>query len=61
MLHACVQRFDVMKNFEKICKILGTKQAPRLLKRSKDGFYRFYGPARFAEKPWLKVPFADLL
>ena len=27
MLHACVQRFDVTKNFEKICKILGTKQA----------------------------------
>ena len=27
MLHACVQRFDVTKNFEKFCKILGTKQA----------------------------------
>ena len=27
MLHACVQGFDVTRNFEKICKILGTKQA----------------------------------
>ena len=27
MLHACVQRFDVTKNLEKFCKILGTKQA----------------------------------
>ena len=25
MLHACVQRFDVMGNLEKFCKILGTK------------------------------------
>ena len=42
MLHACVQRFDMMENLEKFYKILGTKQAlayitiPRvLLKRSK--------------------------
>ena len=27
MLHAYVQRFDVTENLEKICKILGTKQA----------------------------------
>ena len=27
MLHACVQRFDVMGNLKKFCKILGTKQA----------------------------------
>jgi hypothetical protein len=27
MLHACVQRFDVTRNLEKIYKILGTKQA----------------------------------
>ena len=27
MLHACVQRFDVMENLEKFYKILGTKQA----------------------------------
>ena len=30
MLHACVQRFDVTEDLEKFCKILGTKQAPRL-------------------------------
>ena len=27
MLHACVQRFDVMENLEKFCKILEIKQA----------------------------------
>ena len=27
MLHAYVQRFDVMGNLEKFCKILETKQA----------------------------------
>ena len=27
MLRTCVQRFDVMKNLKKFCKILGTKQA----------------------------------
>ena len=27
MLHACVQKFDVTRNLEKFCKILGTKQA----------------------------------
>ena len=26
MLHVCVQRFNMMKNLEKICKILKTKQ-----------------------------------
>jgi hypothetical protein len=26
MFHAYVQRFDVTKNLEKFCKILGTKQ-----------------------------------
>ena len=26
MLRACVQRFDVTRNLEKFCKILGTKQ-----------------------------------
>ena len=26
MLHASVQRFDVMENLEKFCKILGTKR-----------------------------------
>ena len=26
MLRACVQRFDVTKNLENFCKILGTKQ-----------------------------------
>ena len=29
MLHACVQRFDVTENLKKICKILGTKHAPK--------------------------------
>ena len=27
MLHVCVQRFDVTRNFENFCKILETKQA----------------------------------
>jgi hypothetical protein len=27
MLHACVQKFDVTENLEKLCKILETKQA----------------------------------
>ena len=27
MLHACVQRFDVTRNLENFCKILGTKPA----------------------------------
>ena len=27
MLYACVQRFDVVENLEKFCKILETKQA----------------------------------
>ena len=26
MLHACVQRFDVMENLKKFCKILGTSR-----------------------------------
>ena len=28
MLHACIQRFDVTGNLEKLCKILGTKHYP---------------------------------
>jgi hypothetical protein len=27
MLYVCVQRFDVTRNLENFCKILGTKQA----------------------------------
>jgi hypothetical protein len=29
MLHAYVQRFDITRNLEKLCKILGTKQGYR--------------------------------
>ena len=32
MLYACVQRFDVTRNLEKFCKILGTKQTLRMSK-----------------------------
>ena len=31
MLHACVQRFDVMGNLENLAKFSGTKLDPRLL------------------------------
>ena len=35
MLHTCVQRFDVTKNFEKFYKSLETKQAPSFQKEKK--------------------------
>ena len=46
MLHACVQRFDVTRNFEKICKILETKQAPNIRVNLTFYFYKGNREAR---------------